>query len=185
MTEQLIEIGGRLKALRDIMDIPAKQMAQDLRISVAEYLAYERGELDFSFSVLYNAANILGVDHVSIIRGESPKLSKCALIRSGKGFPVDRESDDDYKHLAYTFKNRSANPYLVTVVPKEQGAESIWHTHPGQEFNYMVSGRMEFRHSDSVYQLEAGDSLYFDSGIPHTMQALDGAPATFVAVVMK
>jgi len=184
MREQLTEIGGRLKALRDIMDIPAEQMAQDLRISAAEYLAYERGELDFSFSVLYNAANILGVDHVSIIRGESPKLSKCALIKSGKGFTVDRENEDEYKHLAYTFKNRSANPYLVTVTPKENAAPA-WHAHAGQEFNFVLSGQLEFRQGESVYTLGEGDSLYFDSGIPHTMRALDGVPAQFIAVVMK
>jgi len=184
MTEQLIEIGGRLKALRDIMDIPAEQMAQDLRISVAEYLAYERGELDFSFSVLYNAANILGVDHVSIIRGESPKLSTCALIKNGKGFTVDRENDDEYKHLAYTFKNRSANPYLVNVTPKDDAALA-WHAHAGQEFNYVLSGKLEFRQGEAVYALGEGDSLYFDSSVPHTMKALGEAPAQFIAIVMK
>ena len=183
MADQLLEIGGRLAALRDIMDIPAETMAKEMNIGTEEYLAYERGERDYSFSLLYNAANILGVDHVSIIRGESPKLSNCGLIKNGEGFTVDRENGDEYKHLAYTFKNRSANPYLVTVTPKD-GAAPTWHAHPGQEFNCVVSGKLEFRHGDAIHVLGEGDSLYFDSGVSHTMKALDG-PAQFIAVVMK
>jgi len=183
MTEQLLEIGGRLAALRDIMDISAEQMARDLNVSVGEYLAYERGERDYSFSFLYNAANILGVDHVSIIKGESPKLNQCALIKDGEGYTVEQGKTEEYKHLAYTIRNREADPYLVTVQPG--GGAQTWHSHKGQEFNYMLSGSMEFRHGDHGYQLGAGDSLYFDASVPHTMKALGDRPARFLAVVMK
>ena len=183
MTEQLVEIGGRLAALRDIMDIPAEQMARDLHVSVEEYLAYERGERDYSFSFLYNAASLLGVDHVSIIKGESPKLNKCALIKSGEGFTVEKDKTEEYKHLAYTIRNRAADPYLVTVKPDD--GELTWHAHPGQEFNHMLSGKMTFHHGEHSYQLDAGDSLYFDASVPHTMRATSSEPARFIAVVMK
>jgi len=186
MTEQLSEIGGRLEALRDIIDIPAEKMAEAMKLGVGEYIAYERGEKDFSFSFLQNAANILGVDVVDIISGESPKLTKCSLVRNGKGYDIMRRKAYDYKHLAFTFRNKKAEPFMVTVEPRNSTDEKlVLHSHEGQEFNFMVSGNMEFHLDNTVYELAEGDSLYFDAGIPHAMKAIGGAPAQFIAVVIK
>ena len=184
MTEQLLEIGGRLAGLRDIMDIPAESMAQSMGLALEEYLAYERGQRDFSFSFLSNAAGILGVDVVELISGEAPKLKTCALVRKGGGYDITRRENYDYKHLAFTFRDKKAEPFLVTVDPKESAALTP-HAHDGQEFNYMVSGRMEFHLDGMVYELNEGDSVYFDSGIPHAMKALGTQPAQFIAVVVK
>ena len=184
MTNQLQEIGGRLKGLRNIMDIPAEKIAEDLKISIKEYIAYENGEQDFSFSFLFNAANILGVDVVDIISGETPKLTTCALVRKGEGFDITRRAAYDYKHLAFTFSKKKAEPFLVTVEPgREQ--EVTLHSHDGQEFNYMLSGKLEFHLDNIVYELNEGDSVYFDSGIPHAMKAIGAEAAKFIALVMK
>jgi quercetin dioxygenase-like cupin family protein len=184
MTEQLKEIGSRLGALRDIFDIPIKEMAQTMKISVEDYLAYENGQKDFSFSFLQNAAQVFGVDVVDIISGESPKLTKCALVRNGEGFDIERRKAYDYKHLAFTFSNKKAEPFIVTVEPKENEVPTL-HSHDGQEFDYMLSGKMEFHFDKLVYELNEGDSVYFDSGVPHAMKAAGGQAVKFLAVVIK
>jgi quercetin dioxygenase-like cupin family protein/DNA-binding XRE family transcriptional regulator len=183
MTEQLLEIGNRIKELRDILDITIEKMAKDMNVSIDEYLSYESGQKDFSFSFLQNAANIFGVDVVELISGESPKLSKCALVRKGEGYDITRRKAYDYKHLAFTFAKKKAEPFMVTVEPKEN-EELTRHSHEGQEFNYMVSGAMEFHFENIVYELNEGDSVYFDSGVPHAMKAAGGT-AKFLAVVIK
>jgi len=184
MTNQLQEIGARLGALRDILDISVENMAQTMRISVDEYTAYEQGQRDFSFSFLQNAAQIFNVDVVDIISGESPKLTKCALVRNGEGYDIERRKAYDYKHLAFTFSNKKAEPFLVTVEQK-QSEKPVLHSHEGQEFDYMLSGKMEFFFDDIVYELNEGDSVYFDSSVPHAMKATGGQPAKFLAVVIK
>jgi quercetin dioxygenase-like cupin family protein len=184
MTEQLVEIGRRLAALRDIMDVTAEKMANEMKLGVDEYIAYERGESDFSFSFLNNAATILGVDVVDIISGESPKLTRCTLVRNGEGYDIMRRKAYDYKHLAFTFSNKKAEPFMVTVEPKE-GGELTLHSHEGQEFNYMVAGKMEFHLDNTVYELSEGDSVYFDAGVPHAMRAVGEQSAKFIAVVIK
>jgi quercetin dioxygenase-like cupin family protein len=184
MTQQLIEIGGRLKALRDIIDISAEKMAEQMNLKSDEYTAYERGEKDFSFSFLQNAATILGVDIVDIISGETPKLTTCALVRKGQGYDIMRREAYDYKHLAFTFRNKKAEPFMVTVEAGENGEVTL-HSHEGQEFNYMVSGSMEFHLDGMVYELNEGDSVYFDSSVPHAMKAVSGQSAKFIAVVIK
>ena len=187
MTEQLSEIGGRLEALREIMDITAEKMAEDLRLDVEEYIAYEKGRRDFSYSFLQNAANIFGVDVVDIISGESPKLTTCSLVRNGEGYDITRREAYDYKHLAFTFSNKKAEPFMVTVEPKKDNADKDikLHSHEGQEFNYMVSGSMEFHLDNIVYELKEGDSVYFNANLPHAMKAVGGQPAKFIAVVIK
>ena len=75
MTEQLKEIAIRLKTLRQIMDVSEEELAEVCGVNLEEYRAYERGEKDFSFSFIYNAANRLGVDVVDLMSGDSPKHS--------------------------------------------------------------------------------------------------------------
>jgi len=183
MTEQLMEIGGRLAGLRDIMDISVESMAKAMQLDAQEYLAFEHGQRDFSFSFLSNAAGILGVDVVELISGDSPKLRTCALVRRGGGYDIKRQENYDYKHLAFTFRDKKAEPFLVTVEPN--AGPLTLHSHEGQEFNYMVSGRMEFHLDGALYELGEGDSVYFDCGAPHATRTLGTQPARFIAVVVK
>jgi len=184
MTEQLSEIGGRLKALRIIMDIPEEKMAGELKLDAGEYSAYERGERDFSFSFLFNAANLLGVDVLEIMSGESPKLTACALVRKGEGYDIARRASYGYKHLAFTFRKKKAEPFMVTAEP-DKSEKIVMHSHDGQEFDYMVSGKMEFHLDNMVYELNEGDSVYYDSSLPHAMKSVGGETAKFIAVVIK
>jgi len=184
MTEQLRDIGQRLSALRDIMEYSCAAMAEKMGIDETTYRAYEKGEIDFSFSFLYNAATILGVDVLDILNGESPKLSTCCLVRKGEGFDIFRREAYDYKHLAFTFRDKKAEPFLVTVEPGKAEAPAL-HAHEGQEFDYVVSGQMRIFLGDLSYDLDAGDSIYYNSAVPHAMQAIGTEAAKFIAVVMK
>ena len=74
---------------------------------------------------------------------------------------------------------------MVTAEPKSEEVTPTLHGHEGQELNYVVSGRMQLYIGEISYILEEGDSAYFDSAVPHAMKALDGKPATFLAVVLK
>lgn len=182
MTEQLQEIGRRLSALRNIADMSAEEFCEKAGVSMEELAAYEKGDSDFSFSFLYNAARILGVDVMDLMSGDSPRLSDWCLVRKGEGYVIDRRAAYRYNHLAFTFRNKKAEPFLVTVAPNQE--KPSLHSHEGQEFNWMVEGRMKFYIANTEYILEPGDSIYFNSNIPHAMQALDDAPAKFLAVVM-
>ncbi|MBE6618730.1 MAG: helix-turn-helix transcriptional regulator [Ruminococcaceae bacterium] len=183
MTEQIKEIGLRLATLRELCDMTPEEVAERVEVPTEKYIAYEKGERDFSFSFLYKCAEIFGVDVLDIMSGESPKLSTCAMVRKGQGFAVTRNKAYDYKHLAFTFKNKKAEPFLVTVEPTEELPPL--NSHEGQEFNYIIEGKMLFKIGEITYELEEGDSVYFDSGVPHAEKALDGKKARFLAIVMK
>ncbi len=183
MTEQLKEIGTRLEELRDICDISAEDMASKMGMTVEEYRAYEEGQLDYSFSFLYNAASILGVEVVDIMSGDSPKLSTCVVTKKDQGIDVGRDKSYDYSHLAFTFRGKRAEPMIVTTQPSHK--TPVMHEHEGQEFDYILSGTMKFYIGDISYELNKGDSVYFDSKKPHAFKAVGEKPLKFIAVVIK
>ncbi len=185
MTEQLRELGLRLSALREITEVSAEELCKKCDIYPDELEAYEKGQRDFSFSFLYTAASVLGVDVLDLLSGDSPKLSSCCVVRKGQGFDINRVKAYDYKHLAFTFRNKKAEPFLVTVEARPESDLPAPHSHEGQEFNYIVEGSLTFTLNGISYVLNEGDSVYFDSGLPHIINANNGKPAKFLALVMK
>jgi len=185
MTEQLKDIGRRIKELREIFELTLEELAQKCELTPEEMTSYEAGEKDFSFSLLYNVANMLNVDVLDLMSGESPKLSTACLVTRGGGYEVRRRKTYSYKHLAFTFRDKMAEPFMVTVEYSGDDEVPTLHEHDGQEFNYVVEGSMKFYLGDMVYTLEPGDSIYFNSGAPHAMKALTEPATSFLAVVMK
>lgn len=183
MNTQIKDIGMRLHSLREDSEITIEEMASKLGEDIEIYKKYENGEMDFSFSFIYNAAEVLGVDVLDLISGDQPTLSMCSMVKKGQGFSVKRAHEYDYKHLAYTFRNKKAEPFLVTINPDK--STPVLHGHEGQEFNYVIAGKMKLYIGDISYELEEGDSVYFDSSVPHAEQAEGDEPVQFIAVVMK
>ena len=183
MDEQLLEMGMRLRELREIKGMSEKEIAEKLGKTVEEYAEYEEGKHDFSFSFMLNVATILGIDVINLLSGHSPKLSDCAMVRKGQEFFIKKEGAYDYKHLAYTFKDKKGEPFFVTCMPGEE--DKVFHTHAGQEFNFVLSGSMRLTVGNVTYDLNKGDSAYFNSGLPHGIKVLGDVPVKFLAVVMK
>ena len=180
---ELKEIGLRVASLREMCEISAHDMAAKLEISEDDYIAFEHGEYDFAISTLNNIALILGVDILDIISGESPRLSTCTVVKKGKGFVVNRNPGYEFSHLAYTFKDKKAEPFLVTIEPN--GNPPVMDEHEGQEFDYVLSGQMMLYIGDICYELSEGDSAYFNSTIPHAHKVIGESPAQFIALVLK
>ncbi|MGI6168907.1 MAG: helix-turn-helix domain-containing protein [Christensenellales bacterium] len=184
MTEQLKLIGQRLTAQREALGISVEEIAKATGLSPEEYDKFERGEQDFSFGFLYTAATFLDIDVMDIMSGDSPRLSMCTVLRKGEGISIERVSAYKYQHLAYTFRNKKAEPFLVSVVYDPSKPLPELNTHDGQEFDYVLKGKVRFCVGGREYILCEGDSIYYDSSYPHAMQAVD-EDAEFLAVVMK
>ena len=183
MTEQLRAIGQRLEAMREIMGMSVEEMAAKTGLSIEDYLKYEKGQADFSFSFLYNCAGILDVDVTELMSGDSPKLEMCNVVRKGEGIKIERSKAYTYQHLAFTFRHKKAEPFLVTVGFDPAKGMPRLNSHEGQEFDYILEGRLELSMGGRVYVLEPGDSVYYDSSYPHAMRAIDG-DVKFLAVVI-
>ena len=187
MNYNIKEIAERIFELRSIIGLSAEEVAKAVGVPFELYLEYEAGTKDFPFSFIYHCAETFGVDMVEILTGESPHLSGYTLVRKGAGLPMTREEGFDYFHLAARFKNKLTEPFLVRAPYREhqQGQPIELATHEGQEFNFIISGRMRFTYEGRIEELDPGDSVYYDSGKPHGMIATGGEDCMFLAVVIK
>ncbi|WNY28848.1 hypothetical protein MmiEs2_10560 [Methanimicrococcus stummii] len=182
MQEKIIEIANRIKELREVSDIAPDEISSDLDISVETYLKYENAEVDIPASMLLEIANYFKVDMSLLLTGEAPRMNVFTVTRDGKGVSVERRSQYKYQALAEKFIGKKVEPFVVVAEPKEE--EPTLHSHPGQEFNYILEGSLKlYIHGNEVI-LNPGDSIYFDSNYLHAMKALDGKPAKFLAIIM-
>lgn len=187
MEPNIKEVAGRIRALREDMDLTMQEMADATGRTVSEYAAQESGDQDLSFTFLYKCAERLGVDVIEILTGENPHLSGYSLMRANDGLSIKRRAGFEYLHKAPHFKNKLAEPFLVTAPYLEEEQDTPIHLsyHKGQEIDYILSGRMRFAYENHVEELEAGDMLMYDSGRGHGMIAIGGEPCVFLAIVMK
>lgn len=184
MNEQIKQIAERLAGLRDALEITPEEMATVCHLTTEEYLLLESGEKDISVSILHQISQAYGVELTTLMFGDEPKMSSYFITRQGKGVAVERTKAYKYQSLAAGFAGRKADPFLVTVHPKPEGEPIYLNAHPGQEYNMVLSGRLhlQINHKDII--LEAGDSIYFNSQLPHGMKALDNEIVVFLAVIL-
>jgi quercetin dioxygenase-like cupin family protein/DNA-binding XRE family transcriptional regulator len=179
--ENLHELAERIAGLRDACGYTVEEFAQELGVDADVYRKYEETGFDVPASLLMHIAHVCKVDMGVLMTGLSTHLSDIQIVRAGKGRVVNRLPDYHFQDLAYNFSNKDMQPLLVTLDPAEEAAELV--THKGQEFNFVVEGRVELVFADQSYLLEAGDSAYFNPQIPHGQRCGSDEPATFVTVI--
>lgn len=180
--DHIKEVANRLKGLRESVEQTQAEMASKTGVDEATYVAYESGMRDIPVSYLHRLAAQYGVELTVLLFGEEPKMNSYFVTRSGKGASVERTKAYKYQGLATGFSNRNFTPFMVTVEPKENG-EITLNSHTGQEYNYVVEGKMEILIAGHSIRLSEGDSIMFDSLQPHGMRALDGKPVKFLAII--
>lgn len=178
------EIASRIVDLREISDITPEEMAEKLNIPLEKYLSYERAEVDFPVSVLYEICSYLKVDLTEILTGTSPKLAKVSLVRKGQGISVDRYKGYDFESIAYKFAGRKIEPMIVTVGAETETNVPQLVAHNGQEFNYVLEGKLTVYVGKNKFELDEGDCLYFDPTDPHAQAARGGKEAKFLTVIL-
>jgi transcriptional regulator with XRE-family HTH domain len=184
MNEAIRDIAKRLQGLRDALDLTTGEIARQCGISLEEYEKAESGEHDISISMVQTIAKQYSIPLEALLFGEDPKVNAYFVTRSGKGISIERTKAYKYQSLAAGFINRKADPFLVTVAPKDPQTPLTYNSHEGQEFDLILKGRMRLVINEKEVILEQGDSIYFDSKLPHAMETLDGETTQFLAVIL-
>ncbi|GHT11322.1 transcriptional regulator [Bacteroidia bacterium] len=182
MNEQIRQIAERLKGLRDSLDLSIREMAEQSERTPEEIQLYESGETDIPMSFLFDVAQHFNMDTSTLISGEEPRMESYFLTRYGKGKSVERNKVYKYQALASGYIHPEAEPFEVTVDPNDQ--EIHLNSHEGEEFDYVLEGRLQFQINGKDLFLNPGDSIYFDSSNPHGMKALDNKPVKFLAIIL-
>lgn len=185
MNEQLALVGQRIGALREASDLSTQEMADKLGIGQRDYQDFEAGNNDFAYSQLQSIASILGVGVTSLLTGDEPKLQGEDVTRAGEGLIFGRKKEFTYNHLAPNFKKAKSDPFYVVKKYEQDESFGLYSTHPGEEWDYVLKGRLKIDIDGNVYELNPGDSIYYNSSTPHALKAVGGEDCAFLAIIIK
>ena len=111
---------------------------------------------------------------MSVVRAESrPKVAR-------RGQKVREKYGYVYESLAPQKANRVMEPFLVTLVPTRFKEMS---SHDGQEFIFVLEGKIRAKVGEQETILNPGDSIYYDSSRPHLVKCCGRKPARILAVL--
>ncbi len=187
MDYNLKEVAGRIKDLREATGFSQEELAKLTGVSVEDYKILEQGETDFSFTFIYKFAKACGVEVVDLLEGRSSTLTSFAITRKGEGLKIVKKKGFVYNNLAPKFKDKLAEPFLVKFpyLEEEQNAPIKLSSHNGQEFDVIVKGSLKVQVGNHVDVLNEGDSIFYNSLIPHGMIAVSEGGCEFHAVVLN
>ena len=180
MANELQQIAKRIKELREILELTPEEVSKTIGFALETYLAYENAQADIPISALYEIAGVLGVDPTVLMTGTEPKMSDYTIVRGGNGLKVERYPGYDFTSLAYNYKGREMEPLLVTLNKDDKKPSLV--THGGQEFNYVISGTVIVTINNRDFELNAGDSIYFNPRNPHGQRA-GSEKAEFITII--
>ncbi len=179
-------IGHEVRTYRKKLGITVADLAAATGMSVGMLSKIENGNISPSLTTLQALSKALGMPITAFFRGfEEPKSA--SFVKAGEGVNLERRgtrAGHHYSLLGHIENNTSGvvvEPYLITL-----NAESdIFPTfqHEGMEFLYMLEGEVVYRHGDSLYRMQAGDSLFFDADAPHGPEELVKLPARYLSII--
>ena len=183
---KLHDVAVRIKEMREICGFSETEMAEKTEVTLEEYKKYEAGELDFPFTFIHKCSLAFDIGITDLLEGKSAHLKSYTVTRKGKGQETAKEKGISIQNLAPLFRGKIAEPYWVRYEYNAELQNKPIHTtkHSGQEFDFVMSGRLKVRIGDNIEYLETGDSIYYNSSTPHGMIAVDGEDCLFVAVVL-
>ena len=187
MDYSLKEVAGRIKALREASGYSQQELARLTGVSLEDYCLLEKGETDFSFTFIYKCAKACGVEVVDLLEGTSTTLRSFSITRRGEGLNIVKKHGVVYSNLAPKFKEKLAEPFLVKFpyLAEEQNAPIKLSSHKGQEIDIILKGSLKVQIGTHVDVLHEGDSIFYNSTIPHGMIAVSEGGCEFHAVVLN
>jgi transcriptional regulator with XRE-family HTH domain len=182
-------IGAKITTLRESLQLSQEQLAERCQCDLSVVEGLEAGELAPSLAPLIKITRALGVRLGTLLDddgGLGPVITRkddaeeVARLKS-----LETASDGgvlDFFSLAQGKATRHMEPFLIDVSPATPGSHAL-STHEGEEFVYVLSGKIEIEYGQDLHVLSEGDSIYYDSIVPHQLRANGDAPARILAVV--
>jgi transcriptional regulator with XRE-family HTH domain len=182
-----LHIGRKIRELRKKAGLVLQDLSDRTGFSKPLLSQIEKEIVSPPIATLLKISKALGVNIGFFFQDDSPE-EKVVLVRSDESKVIDsryfgrEESGYYYEALAYKKSKKYMEPFLVEF--KRMNAEKLsYFSHEGEEFIYLLEGTLEFRTEDQQYVLYPGDSLYFESSIPHAYRALERRNARALTVV--
>lgn len=182
-------VGEKIKSLRETREISVAELAERTGLSVEQIERIENNIDIPSLAPLIKIARALGVrlgtflddqDEMGAVVCRKQETADATISFSNNA--VDARTHMHYHSLSKSKADRHMEPFIIDIEAVGD-ADYELSSHEGEEFVYVMEGAIEVCHGKKKYVIEAGDTIYYDSIVPHHLHGYQGQAAKILAVV--
>jgi ribosome-binding protein aMBF1 (putative translation factor)/quercetin dioxygenase-like cupin family protein len=180
------DMGVRIKKARESRGLSIFDVYLRTEIDVNTLSQIEEGNITPPLGTVIKLAKALDLKMGYFISGEEEK--SYTIVRSDDREKASRFDSKKEKQYGYGYEslaphktNRQMEPFLVTLEPSDTEEERS--SHDGQEFIFVLTGKMEVRLGEEIHILQSGDSIYYDSTVPHLVKCHSKEATRILAVL--
>lgn len=184
-----LALGKKLRRLREDRGRSLAELADQAGLDEAKLAAFESDSASPAVGDLLRIASSLDVSIGHFFQTEVPER-RLEVVRSDERWTVQPRGESGeslgyrYHALSHGLTEKLMAPFLVEV-PPGQSAAVTRSSHDGEEFLFVLTGRVEVEVDGELHELGPGDAIYYDSRMPHSLRALEGAQARLLACVAQ
>lgn len=182
-------VGEKIKSLRETREISVAELAERTGLSVEQIERIENNVDIPSLAPLIKIARALGVrlgtflddqDEMGAVVCRKQETADATISFSNNA--VDARTHMHYHSLSKSKADRHMEPFIIDIEAVGD-ADYELSSHEGEEFVFVMEGAIEVCHGKKKYVIEAGDTIYYDSIVPHHLHGYQGQAAKILAVV--
>lgn len=178
-------IGAKIRALRLKKKMGLVELGRHTGLSPALLSKIERDRLFPTLPTLLRIALVFSVDLEFFFAGSREKPILAVVRKKQRVRLPEREEGSDsayrFESLDFPVTERRFNSYYADFLPVDRAALRL-HDHPGVEFIYALQGTLSVHIGADEHALGAGDSMYFDSSVPHGYRRSGGKVCSAIIV---
>lgn len=181
-------VGEKIKYLREAKSISMEELADRSGLALEQIQRIENNIDIPSLAPLIKIARVLGV-RLGTFLDDNDEMGPvvCRSNETTDTISFSNNATHSRKHMQYhslskSKADRHMEPFIIDVAPTGD-TNFVLSSHEGEEFIMVMDGVMEISYGKYTYILEKGDSIYYDSIVPHHVHAYEGKAAQILAVI--
>lgn len=181
-------LGDKIKEIREFRKLTLDELASKTGYSPEFLEGLENGTKMTTLGTLMVIAKAMGLRVGTFLDdsdNQGPAVSRKAERGDGVRFAARTESgigDLSFLPLAHDSSGRHMEPFIIDIAASTAENYQL-SQHEGEEFIYVLSGVVEISYGKQTYVLEEGDTIYYDSIVPHSVHSASGVDSRILAVV--
>lgn len=171
------EVGKRIRHLRKSQGFTADDLAKKAGVSQSMISQIERGQVSPSLETLWKMSHCLKVPIFTFF--EADDQQEVTVIRKNEQVELKRvRPNTTYKVLSPSNGKQFCLFKLILDPGEVSDNPLVFHT--GEECGVVLTGTMQVEVDGIFYELDEGDSIYFNSNLPHRF--VNTSPQTSIAI---
>ena len=167
-------IGERIRDLRNRNGLTQQELADRTELTKGFISQLERGQVSASVVTLFDLIECLGTTPAEFFRNEDEKV----VFSENEYFEKIDEEGNSIQWIVPSAQKYQMEPLLVSVAP--HGTLEEDKPHNGEEFGYLISGRLNLHLGEKVYHIKAGESFYYQAAVAHYITNPSNRPAKLI-----